>query len=194
MLSYMREGEKMKINGSPSYVKMVKGLIEHQKKSFEGTLKPNNKLFEEKSIEQSPEMRQLRRLLEDNKKGIEKLATDQTAKKIARGEMITDEEREKLRATDPEKLRKADEANERRRDVHQRLARARAKEEARAILTSEKMMGYMIYDKGDGQYGELLIEAIGKAEADYYGNKQFTPATLRDADDMKRERLFDLHY
>lgn len=146
---------------------MVKGLIDHQKKAFEGTLKPNNKLFKEHSLEQSPEIQQMRRLFEDKKKALEKLETDQTAKKIARGEMITDEEREKLRATDPEKLRKADEANERRRDVHQRLARARTKEEARAILTSEKMMGYMIYDKGDGQYGELLIEAIGKAEAVY---------------------------
>lgn len=173
----MREGGNVKINGSPTYVKMVKGLIDYQKKSFEGALKPNNKLFKEESLEQSPEMRQMRRILEDNKREIEKLAADQTAKKIARGEMITEEEREKLRSTDPEKLRKADEANERRYNVHQRLANARTKEEARAILTSEKMMGYMIYDKGDEQYGELLIEAVGKAEADYYGNKQFKPAT-----------------
>ncbi len=185
----------MKINGSPAYVKIVKGLIDHQKKSYEGTLKPNNKLFkEEKSIEPSPEIQQMRRLLEDKKKALEKLTTDQTAKKIARGEMITDEEREKLRATDPEKLRKADEANERRYKVHQRLANAKTKEEARAIITSEKMMGYMIYDKGDEHYGQLLIEAVGKAEADYYGNKQFKPVTLRDTDDMKRERLFDLHF
>lgn len=190
----MREGENMKINGSPTYVKMIKGLIDHQKKSFEGTLKPNNKLFKEKPTELSPEMRQLRRILEDSKRRVENLAADQTAKKIARGEMISEEERGKLRAIDPEKLRKADEANEKRRNVHQRLENARTKEEAKAILISEKMMGYMIYEKGDEQYGELLIEAVGKAEADYYENKQFKPATLRDIEDAKHQRLIDLRF
>ena len=64
--------------------------------------------------------------------------------------------------------------------------------ELMTILISEKMMGFMIYDKGDEQYGELLIEAVGKAEADYYGHKQFKPATFRDMDDAKRKRLFHL--
>ncbi|WP_342504859.1 hypothetical protein [Sporosarcina sp. FSL K6-2383] len=182
----------MKINGSPTYVKMVKGLIDHQKKSFEGTLKSNNKLFKEKSIEQSPEMQQMRRLLEDKKKAVEKLATDQTAKKIARGEMITEDEREKLRATDPEKLRKAEEANEKRASVSRRLANAKTKTEVQAIIAGEKSMALMIYDKGDQVLGELYLEAVGKAEVDYYQGKKSEPTAIRDTDDVKRERLFDM--
>ncbi|MEK5038307.1 hypothetical protein [Sporosarcina sp. FSL K6-3457] len=182
----------MKINGSPTYVKMVKGLIDHQKRSFEGTLKPNNKLFKESSVELPPEIQQMRRLLEDKKKALEKLETDQTAKKIARGEMITEEEREKLRAIDPEKLRKADEANEKRASVSRRLANAKSKTEVAAIIAGEKSMALMIYDKGDQVLGELYLEAVGKAEVDYYQGKQSKPATIRGIDYAKRERLFDM--
>lgn len=184
----MREGENMKINGSPAYVKIVKGLIDHQKKSFEGRLKPNHKLFKE----QPPEVQQMRELLKNKKKALEKLATDQTAKKIARGEMITEEEREKLRATDPEKLRKAEEANEKRASVSRRLARAKTKMEAAAIIAGERSMALTIYDKGDQELGELYLEAVGKAEVDYYQGKKSKPATLKDTNDVKRERLFDL--
>lgn len=190
--SYMREGENVKINGSPAYVKMVQGLIDHQKKAFEGTLKPNNRLFKNETPEQPPEIQQLRKLLEDSKRGVEKLAADQTAKKIARGETITEEERAKLRATDPEKLRKAEEANEKRASVSRRLARAKTKEEAAAILAGEKAMAFTIYDKGDQVLGELYLEAVGKAEVDYYQGKKSKPATLRDISDVKQERLFDI--
>ncbi|WP_342512011.1 hypothetical protein MKY34_15425 [Sporosarcina sp. FSL K6-1522] len=182
----------MKINGSPAYVKMVQGLIDHQKKAFEGTLKPNNRLFKNETPEQPPEIQQLRKLLEDSKRGVEKLAADQTAKKIARGETITEEERAKLRATDPEKLRKAEEANEKRASVSRRLARAKTKEEAAAILAGEKAMAFTIYDKGDQVLGELYLEAVGKAEVDYYQGKKSKPATLRDISDVKQERLFDI--
>ena len=184
----------MKINGSPTYVKMVKGLIDHQKKSFEGTLKPNNKLFKKQSVEESPEMREMRRILENNKKGLENLSADQTAKKIARGEIITEEEREKLRATDPEKLRKAEEANEKRVYVSRRLARAKTKMEAAAIIASEKTMAIRIYDEGDKELGELYLEAVGRAESDYYQDKKPESGTtkLKDVHVAKREQSFDI--
>ncbi|WP_203247652.1 hypothetical protein [Sporosarcina beigongshangi] len=182
----------MKINGSPAYVKMVKGLIDHQKKSFEGTLKPNNKFFKESSVELPPEIQQMRRLLEDKKKALEKLDVDQTAKKIARGEMITEDEREKLRATDPEKLRKAEEANEKRASVSRRLANAKTKTEVQSILAGEKSMALMIYDKGDQVLGELYLEAVGKAEIDYYQGKKSNSAAFRTDNVTKRAYLFDM--
>lgn len=178
----------MKINGSPAYVKMVTGLIDHQKKSFEGKLKPNNKLFKE----ESPEIQQMRELLKSKKKALEKLANDQTAKKIARGEVITEEERRKLQATDPEKLRKAEEANEKRASVSRRLARAKTKAEAAAIIAGEKSMALTIYDKGDQELGELYLEAVGRAEVDYYQGKKSKPVTLKDINHAKQECLFDL--
>lgn len=178
----------MKINGSPTYVKFVKGLIDHQKRSFEGKLKPNHKLFKEVP----PEVQQMREMFKNNQKSLEKLAADQTAKKIARGESITEEEREKLRATDPEKLRKAEEANQKRSSVSRRLARAKTKVEAAAIIANEKSMAITIFDKGDQELGELYLEAVGKAEIDYYQGKKSKSATLKDTSLVKREYSVDL--
>lgn len=178
----------MKINGSPAYVKMVQGLIDHQKKSFEGKLKPNNKLFKE----EAPEIQQMRQLLKDRQKALEKLANDQAAKKIARGEVVTEAEREQLRATDPEKLSKAEEANMKRASVSRRLAQAKTKEEAAMIVAGEKSMTLTIYDNGDQELGELYLEAVGKAEIDHYQGTKSKPVTLKDFNTAKQERLFDL--
>lgn len=178
----------MKINGSPAYVKMVEGLIDHQKKSFEGKLKPTHKLFEE----ESPEIQQMRQLLKDRQKAVDKLKNDQAAKKIARGEVITEAEREQLRATDPEKLRKAEEANLKRASVSRRLAQAKTKAEAASIIAGEKSMSLMIYDKGNQELGELYLEAVGKAEIDHYQGTKSKPVTLKDSNDARRERLFDV--
>lgn len=178
----------MKINGSPTYVKFVKGLIDHQKRSFEGRLKPNHKLFKEVP----PEVQQMREMFKNNQKSLEKLAADQTAKKIARGESITEEEREILRATNPEKLRKAEEANQKRASVSQRLARAKTKMEAAAIIANEKSMAITIFDKGDQELGELYLEAVNKAEVDYYKGKKSNSATLKDTSIVKREHSVDL--
>lgn len=185
----MGEGDVMKINGSPTYVKFVKGLIDHQKKSFEGRLKPNHKLFKEVP----PEVQQMREMFKNNQKSLEKLAADQTAKKIARGEAITEAEREKLRATDPEKLRKAEEANQKRASVSRRLARAKTKTEAAAIIANEKSMAISIFDKGDQELGELYLEAIGKSEMDYYQGKKSNSAMLKDFSGVKVKHSIDLH-
>lgn len=178
----------MKINGSPTYVKMVKGLIDHQKKSFEGRLKTNQKLFKE----QSPIMQSINASLKAKQKELERLAAEQIAKKISRGEVVTEDERETLRASDPEKLRKADEANEKRRNVSRRLANAKTKSEAQQIISSEKSMALTIYEKGDQELGDLYLEAINKAEVDYYKGKKSNSSAPKDVDDAKRERLFDI--
>lgn len=178
----------MKINGSPAYVKVVKGFIDQQKKAFEGKLKQNHKLFKEPS----PEIQQMRELLKNRKKAAENLAAEQTAKKIARGEVITEAEREKLRVTNPEKLRKAEEANEKRVSLSRRLARAKTKMEAATIIAGERSMALTIYDKGDQELGELYLEAVGKAEDDYYQGKKSNSGAFKTVNVTKHERLFDL--
>lgn len=178
----------MRINGSPAYVQMVQGLIDHQKKSFEGKLKPNKKLLKEGA----PEILQIRELLKNQQKALEKLENEKLAKKIARGETITEAEREKLRATDPEKLRKADEANMKRVSVGRRLAQAKTKSEAAMIVAGEKSMASSIYEKWDQELGELYLEAIDKAENEYYQGKKPKPATLKDHNHVNKERLFDV--
>lgn len=172
----------MKINGSPAYTKMGKGLIN------QGKLKPEKKLLEEPSSE----LQHMPESLKNKKKAVEKLVADQTAKKIARGGVITEEEREKLKVTDPEKLRTAEDANEKRISVSRKLANARTKAEAKAIISLEKSATFMIYDKNNPKHDELYVEAVSKAEVDYYQGKKAKPTTLRDMNDAKRQRLFDL--
>lgn len=180
----------MKINGSPAYVNMVKGLIDHQKKSFEGTLKTNTKLLQETP----PEIQRMREILKNNQKSLEKLANDQVAKKIARGETITEEEREKLRATDPEKLRKAEEANMKRVSVSRRMAQAKTKAEAASIIAGERSMALTIYEKGDQELGELYLETVDKAEIDPYQGKKSKKSRLKDPNYVRQAHLFDLRF
>lgn len=172
----------MKINGNPAYVNMVKGFIDQDK------LKSNQKLFKE----QSPELQHMPESLKNKKKAVEKLVVDQTAKKIARGEVITEEEREKLKANDPEKLRTAEDANDKRGSVSKKLKNARTKAEATAIISLEKSAAFIIYDKNNQELDELYLEAVSKAEVDYYQSKKSKSATVRDPNDAQRERLFDL--
>lgn len=175
----------MKINGNPAYVKMVKGFIDHQKKSFEGSLKSNNKLFKE----EPPYIQQMRELQKSQQKSLEKLEHEQLAKKIARGEAVTEAEREKLRAADPEKLRKAEEANMKRVSVSRRLAQAKTKEEAAMIVASEKSTATSIYEKVDQELGELYLEAINKAEKDYFQGKKPKLDTSKDPNLVTKERF-----
>lgn len=178
----------MKINGGPAYVKVVKSLVNQQKRTFEGKPQPNSKLFKE----EAPEIQQMRELLKNNQKALERLENEQLAKKIARGEAITEAEREKLRSTDPEKLRKAEEANMKRVSVSRRLAQAKTKEEAAMIVAGEKSMAGVIYKKGDQELGELYIEAINKSEIDYYQGKKPKSPAIKDSNPVNKVYLFDV--
>ncbi|WP_353094485.1 hypothetical protein [Tissierella praeacuta] len=102
-----------------------------------------------------------------NKKIIDDIVEDRIAKKIARGESLTGEERDKLTEIDPEKLEKAKRANERRKELESRLKRAKNKKEARDIILQAKMEANIVLDKVDEKYGEYLVEAVNKAEVNY---------------------------
>lgn len=104
----------------------------------------------------------------EGQKFLDELQTDLIAKRIARGERITAEEREKVRSVDGDKLVKAEEANNYRIELKRRLSYARTKEEARAIISGERLIAKDFYNKGDQKYGKLLVDAISKAEEDYY--------------------------
>lgn len=177
----------MKINGSPAYVNAIKVFIDQQQR-FKEKAKPNRQFVKE----DPPELQQMRELIKNNKKAMERYESDQIAKKIARGESITEVEREKLRATDPEKLRKAEEANFKRASVSKKLARAKTKAEASAIIANEKSMAVSIFEKGDQALGELYLEAIDKAENDYYQEKKSKPARLENPVLPYQQQTFDI--
>lgn len=157
----------MKINGSPAYTKAVKIVVDRQNKVKE-MLSSKPRVTQE----ESPELRQMRELMRQNKRNMENSEDEKIAKKIARGEAITEAEREKLRTRNPEKLRKAEEANTQRASISKKLERAKTKAEAASIIAEAKSLGVAIFEKGDPELGELFIEAAFKAESDYYAKKK----------------------
>ena len=110
------------------------------------------------------------------KKIYDDLVADKIARKIARGEILTEEEKETIRRVDPEKLRKAEMTNKRREKIEKKLRNAKNRKEAKAILTEAKMEASLAADRSDLVYGGLLTEAVKKAESDYYekNNKNFS--------------------
>lgn len=96
---------------------------------------------------------------------------DYIVRKIALGESLTPEEVEKLEKIDPEKLRKAKMANERRKELRQKLKNAKDPEEAKSLITSAKSEVLAALDLNDEVYSNLLAEAIRKEESEYLKNK-----------------------
>lgn len=128
-----------------------------------------------------------------NKKIIDDIVADRIAKKIARGESLTGEERDKLTEIDPEKLEKAKRANERRKELESRLKRARSKKEAKDIILQAKMEANIVLDKVDEKYGEYLVEAVNKAELNYK-NKDIKDIkdNTKDLLDKEKGKFFDI--
>lgn len=177
----------MKIVGSPVYVKAVKGFIERQNK-FNEDLKSGRKF----TVDERPELKQMREIMRQNKRAMENTEDEQIAKKIARGESVTEAERERIRARNPEKLRKAEEANYKRASISKKLTRAKTKAEAAAIIASEKSTAVAIFEKGDPELGELYLEAVFKAESDYYQKKKAKSAGLKTPIYDGQKKTFDV--
>lgn len=112
----------------------------------------------------------LKRLAEEEAAYQKRLSADSIAKKIARGEYVTQAERDQVRGVDEEMLRKAEQANFQRQHLKARLANSRTKEEAKAILAGEKITAGTMIKKGDDQYVELYAEAVKQEEENYFGN------------------------
>lgn len=93
------------------------------------------------------------------------------AKKLARGEYLTESERALLAKHDPEKMRKAQLANLRKQNIERQLKNAKTKEEANLILAGASSEVATAYDK-DEEYGELLSEAVNQVVTDYARGKE----------------------
>lgn len=123
-----------------------------------------------------PEMRrqleELQRMVAEEQKYQKRLEANQIAKKIARGESVTYEERQQLQGVDSEKLVKAEQANMQRRALSAQLENATTKEQANAILLTGKASATKMIEKGEKEFGELLLAAIDKAEEDYRKQKK----------------------
>lgn len=107
-----------------------------------------------------------------SKKVMNDIKADRIAKKIARGESITEAEKATLMEISPEKLEKAMKANKRRMELEDRLKTAKTKKEANDIILQAKIEAHTVFEKIDQSYGEYLIEAVNKAEGNYYNKNK----------------------
>lgn len=104
-------------------------------------------------------------------KGIyESIVLDKIARKIARGEDITAEERAMIMEKAPDRLDKAVQANKRRKEIESRIKVAKSEREARDIILESKVEAKAAFDRGDQIYGEYLMEAVNKVESEYNKN------------------------
>ncbi|WIV10471.1 hypothetical protein [Proteiniborus sp. MB09-C3] len=121
------------------------------------------------------------------------IIADKIAKKVARGEILTAEEKAKIMEIDPEKLEKAKRANERRKELESRLKNVKSDREARIIILEAKIEAKLIADKVDPKYGEYLMEAVNKAEINY-NNKDIknTKDPIKNILPKENDKLLDI--
>ena len=94
--------------------------------------------------------------------------TDELAKKVARGEKLTNEEKKIMEKTDPEKLKKAEEANLQREELKRQLKKAKTPSHAASIISSSLTNVLNVQKSGDTVMADLLMERIKKETAEYY--------------------------
>lgn len=130
---------------------------------------------EDKLEEELKKYQEVKALLERTKAGNEAARlnhkVENLAKKLARGEYLTESERALLEKEDPEKMRKAQLANIQRRNMEDQLKNARTKEEARSILTGASV-GVSTAFNQDEEYGGLLSAGVNKMITDYAQGKE----------------------
>lgn len=132
----------------------------------------------EKVEEKTEELKKMEEVLRSAKESMNSLTGAEQKillKKIACGEELTEKEKNFLPNLEPQSLKKAQLAARRRRELESRLARAKSRAEAKAILMSAKQEVQMAFSAGknsDGnEYAGYLSAAVNKAEERYYRNE-----------------------
>lgn len=97
---------------------------------------------------------------------------ENVAKKIAKGEAVSAEDRALLEKSDPELLRKADMAARRKKDVESRLKRAKTESEARAIIAEAQIEVQQVFSSKDKVYAELLSAAYSDLKPNRDNDKE----------------------
>ena len=160
--------------GPPLVNQAIKNIVPMKKKESEE--KRANM-----DVESRRQLEELERMVAEEKAYQKRLEADQIATKIARGEHVTNAERQQLQGVNSEKLAKAEQANMQRKALSAQLKNVTSKEQADALLLSGKMTASKIIEKGEKEFGELLLAAVDKAEEEYrYPEKKQTDLPAAD--------------
>lgn len=114
--------------------------------------------FEQKKKERSPVNPDLQRIWDDAERRRERLLAERIARKIARGTQVTFAERAFLEKTNPELLKKADDAKKAGEELKNRLKQAKTKEDVQKMMTDSNSL-VMEIGKRDTEYADLVKEA-----------------------------------
>lgn len=132
-----------------------------------------------KNLMENEIKRKIDEAIDSQKYLAEKLELEAIAKKVARGEILTAEERVKIEKLAPEKLRKAQEARMKAIQVQQRMKQAKTTGEAQQIYTEEYNKVTTIPRQGDEEAAVLDAEAM-RAIQKQYTEEQFLYGKGRD--------------
>ncbi|WP_461612164.1 hypothetical protein [Clostridium sp. Marseille-QA1073] len=130
----------------------------------------------DKARKENPQLDRMLYQHDMNKMYEEQAEIERIVKKIARGERLTEEEKELINRVDPEILRKAEEAKQASESLKNKLRNAKSKQEAQKILVQTSMKVQQIAE-GDPQYGNLLMELVKETYEDYNKDFEFTGET-----------------
>jgi|GEM_PF-5820005 len=130
----------------------------------------------DKARSENPQLDRMLYQHDINKMYEEQAKIERIAKKIARGERSTEEEKELINRVDSEMLRKAEEAKQANESLKNKLRNAKSKQEAQKILVQASMEAQQIAEC-DPQYGNLLMESLKEAYEDYNKDLEFTGET-----------------
>ncbi|NOH17184.1 hypothetical protein [Clostridium cochlearium] len=122
-----------------------------------------------------------------NKMFEEQAKIEKIAKKIARGENLSKEERELISEADPEMLRKAEMAKQENEALKRSLKNAKSKQQAQRIL-AEACIKAQLVSKVDPQYSDLLMDTIQELHEDFNKTNTLYDETKNYGQNRKNSR------
>lgn len=128
----------------------------------------------------------LQRIWDDNEKSRERMKAESIARKIAKGNQVTAEERAFLERTNPELLKKAEEAKKAADELKSRLRSAKTKEEAKDMINQANGMVVDI-GKRDVEFAGLLKEGHDSVIKEYKESSKYKNLPDRSKSNKKRE-------
>lgn len=112
-----------------------------------------------------------------NEEIVKQMKADVIAKQIARGKYVTDEEREQVKQIEPDKLTKADLANEHRVFLQSQLKKTTSKDEAKRLVLHATALTTSHF-QSDIDFGSYKMEAIQQAEENYFTKNKKRESTF----------------
>lgn len=143
--------------------------------------------FEQRKKDASPVNSDLQRIWDDAERRRERLLAEKIARKIAKGAQVSFAERAFLEKTNPELLKKADDAKKAGDELKNRLKQAKTKEEVQRMVTESGSL-VMEIGKRDAEYAGLVKEAHDGVLKEYKDSGEYKSLPDKEEDKRRKNR------